>query len=504
MTNRRFGSKAAGLGGLMLAVVFGCSLASPGLAASHREAPKIALDPAADITDVYFFRSWEDSSKVVLIMNVIPGQEPSSGPNYFNFDDDVLYVIHVDTDRDGKEDIDYEFRFRTEIRPPFDDLPVSYAGVDPVPGLPPAIIALDGAGSEGLGLRQTYTVRQIKRRQRTSLGTTTMFAVPSNIGSRTMPGYEALAAQGIYALSNGGRVFAGQRDETFYIDLGATFDTLNLRRNPPVLTDAEDANDGVSPFGVDMFSGFNVNTIALEIPISELTDDPNATLGMYASTSRERNRHLGEDDAQGSFGSFGSGKFVQVARLANPLVNELIIGTGQKDRWNTEDPSDEARFLNFYQTPRLAAILNLAFGLPVPATPRNDLVAVLLKYPGQNPSGCSRRNPCSELLRLNVGVAPTAPADQKRLTVLAGDPAGFPNGRRPNDDVTDIALRVVAGALLGPVPRLGDGVNFNIGAPGTNVTANGISTVFPFLPTPHSGRDRRHVDCGEAGANPCN
>ena len=130
MTNRRFRSKAAGLKGLMLAVVFGCSLASPALAASHREAPKIALDPAADITDVYFFRSWEDSGKVVLIMNVIPGQEPSSGPNYFNFDDDVLYVIHVDTDRDGKEDIDYEFRFRTEIRPPFDDLPVSYAGVD--------------------------------------------------------------------------------------------------------------------------------------------------------------------------------------------------------------------------------------------------------------------------------------------------------------------------------------------------------------------------------------
>ena len=496
-------SRAAEIGGRIAAMLFGCALAAPAFAASHREAPKIALDPAADITDVYFFRSWEDSSKVVLIMNVIPGQEPSSGPNYFNFDDDVLYVIHVDTDRDGKEDVDYEFRFRTEIRPPFNDLPVSYAGVDPVPGLPPAITALDGPGSEGLGLRQSYTVREVRRKRKDDLGTTTMFAVPSNIGSRTMPGYEALAAKGIYALSNGGRVFAGQRDETFYIDLGATFDTLNLRRNPPVLTDAEDANDGVSPFGVDMFSGFNVNTIALEIPISDLTDDPNAMLGMYASTSRERNRHLGEDD-QASFGSFGSGKFVQVARLANPLVNELIIGTGQKDRWNTEDPSEESRFLDFYRTPRLAAVLNLAFGLPVPATPRNDLVAVLLKYPGQDATGCSRRNPCSELLRLNVGVAPTAPASQKRLAVLAGDAAGFPNGRRPNDDVTDIALRVVAGALLGPVPRVGDGVNFNVGAPGTNVTANGISTVFPFLPTPHDGRDRRHVDCGETGANPCN
>jgi len=500
--NLRIRLKAAVVGGLVFVMLIGGYFSdwSPAFAASHREAPLIALDPAADITDVYFFRSWQDPSKVVLIMNVIPAQEPSSGPNYFNFDESVLYAIHLDVDRDGEEDIDYEFRFATEIRPPFDDLPVSYAGVDPVPGLPPAITALAGPGSEGLGLRQSYTVSQVRRRRRTNLGTATMFAVPSNIGPRSMPNYEALAGQGIYNLSNGGRVFSGQRDETFSIDLGATFDTLNLRRNPPVLTADEDGDDGVNPFGVDMFSGFNVNTIALEVPISEITDDPGAVIGMYASTSRERNRHLRGEEG----GSFGSGNFAQVARMANPLVNELIIGTGQKDRWNATDPSDEARFLDFYRTPRLAAVLNLAFGLAVPATPRNDLVAALLKYPGQNPAGCSRSNPCSELLRLNVGVAPKAPADQKRLAVLAGDMAGFPNGRRPNDDVTDIALRVVAGALLGPVPRLGDGVNFNIGAPGSNVTANGISAVFPFLPTPHDGRNRRHIDCGEAGANPCN
>ena len=501
MANLRVGLTRARARVAILAMLVGGCLSLPLHAASHREAPRIALDPTADITDVYFFRSWQDPSRVVLIMNVIPGQEPSSGPNYFNLDEDVLYAMHLDVDRDGEADIDYEFRFDTEIRAPFNDLPVSYAGVDGVPGLPPGISALDGAGSEGLGLRQSYRVREIKRRRRNNLGTTTMFAVPSNIGPRTIPNYEALAAQGIYDLSNGGRVFVGQRDETFYIDLGATFDTLNLRRNPPVLTAAEDANDGVNPFGVDMFSGFNVTTLALEIPISEITDDPNAVIGMYASTSRERNRSFLSDEGRWSF---GSGDFVQVARLANPLVNELIIGTGQKDRWNTKDPSEEARFLDFYRNPRLAAVLNLAFGLPVPPTPRNDLVAVLLKYPGQDPSGCSRRNPCSELLRLNVGVPPTAPADQKRLTVLAGDPAGFPNGRRPNDDVTDIALRVVAGALLGPVPALGDGVNFNIGAPGTAITANGIATDFPFLPTPHDGRNRRHIDCGETGANPCN
>ena len=500
MENLRSRWVRARVRGGVLAMLLGACLATTAHAASHREAPKISLDPTADITDVYFFRSWEDPSRVVLIMNVIPAQEPSSGPNYFNLDEDVLYVMHLDVDRDGQTDIDYEFRFETEIRAPFDDLPVAYAGVDGVAGLPPGISALDGTGSEGLGLRQRYTVRQVSRKRRGDLGLGTMFAVPSNIGPRTIPDYEALAGQGIYDLANGGRVFVGQRDETFYIDLGATFDTLNLRRNPPVLTAAEDSNDGVSPFGVDMFSGFNVTTLALEIPISDITDDPNAVIGMYASTSRTRNRHLSGDEGKAS----GSGGFVQVARLANPLVNELIIGTGQKDRWNTKDPSDESQFLGFYRTPRLAAVLNLAFGLPVPTTPRNDLVSVLLKYPGQDPSGCSRRNPCSELLRLNVGVPPTSPANQKRLTVLAGDPAGFPNGRRPNDDVTDIALRVVAGALLGPVPALGDGVNFNLGAPGTNITANGIATDFPFLPTPHDGRNRRHIDCGETGANPCN
>ena len=256
-----------------------------------------------------------------------------------------------------------------------------------------------------------------------------------------------------------------------------------------------------------MFSGFNINTIAIEVPIADLTNDPKAVIGMYASTSRPRVKLLNEDGT-----SRTGGNLVQVARMGNPLVNELIIGTGQKDRWNAAEPEDEARFLDFYLNPRLAAVINLAFGTQFPTSGRTDLVAALLKYPGQDPNACKKDNLCSELLRLNLGVAPTQPADQKRLGILAHDaqgnptpdPAGFPNGRRPNDDVTDIALRVVAGALLGPVPTLGDGVNFNIGAPGSNLTANGIYTVFPFLPTPHDGRNRRHIDCDEDGANPCN
>lgn len=468
------------------------------LAASHREAPQIASDPTADLTDVYFFRSWINPNNVVMIMNVIPGQEPSSGPNYFNFGDDVLYTFNLDTNGDGKaDDIVYEVRFKTQIRGGLTSLklPVSYAAVPP-------ITALDGAGSDGLILRQSYTVTEVRNGQRKPLNDSSLFAVPSNVGPKTIPNYEALAAQGIYSLKNGAKVFAGQRDETFYIDLGGTFDTVNLRRTPPVLSAAEDGNDGANAFGVDHFSGFNVNTIALEVPIASITTDPNAVIGLYAATSRQKFRVLGQVGK-----GLEIGPWVQVSRLANPLVNELIIGTAHKDLWNAVDPDKEARFLDFYLNSRLGTVLNLVYGLggtplEIPTTGRTDLVNALLKYPAQPQTGaCDRASPCSELLRLNLGVAPTAPAQQKRLTVLAGDNAGWPNGRRPNDDVTDVALRVVAGVLRGTQAgglALGDGVNFNVAAPGTNLTANGVYTVFPYLPTPHDGRNRRHIDCGEA------
>ena len=439
-------------------------------AASHREAPLISLDPTADITDFFMFRSYEpgNADKVVMIMDVIPGEEPSSGPNYWNFDPNVLYKFSVDNNGDGKaDDVELEFRFRTEpirgIARQF-TLPFSYVGG--AGGLPP-ITALDGPGSEGLGLRQRYTVTLVRGHHRTQVADG-LIAVPSNVGPRTMPNYAALAAQGTYDLGNGIKVFAGQREDPFYIDLGGVFDTLNLRRVPPIETPAEDANDNVNPFGTDMLSGFNVHSIAIELPASMLTGDTGATtIGGYASTSRP---HVEVDGD-------GHGGFRQVQRLANPLVNEAIIGTVDKDRWNSLEPDQESRFEDYYLNPRLALALELVFGVPAAKTNRTDLRDLLLKY---QPS--DRR--LSELLRLNLLVPPTPFADQKRMTVLADtpDPAGWPNGRRPKDDVTDIAIRVVGGPNY-VAARASDGVNTDDAA---------LSGSFPFLATPFDGRNRQH------------
>ncbi len=479
-------------------------ITAPVFAASHREAPLIANDPAADITDFYMFRSWQDPDKAILIMNVIPGQEPGSGPNYFNFADDVLYEIHIDNNKNNiAANITYQIRFKTEIRQPGNVFPLAYIALPP-------ITALTGAGSEGLLVRQSYTVTETRFGQQSrDLGTGTMYAVPSNVGSRTTPNYEQLAAKGIFPLKNGGRVFAGQRDETFYIDLGGTFDTLNLHISP-ILSAADDANDativGAPQAGTaDTFSGFNVNTIALEIPISDLMGaNGNKVIGAYASTSRPKVTVIKKSGDRDN-----SSRFVQVARMGNPLVNELIIPTDTKDRWNATDAEEEAEFVTYYCNSAVATALNVVFGTTFPTTNREDLINALLRYsPGPPLCGGGKTNETlADFVRVDLSVPPTAPASQKRLGPLAHDEngngtpdkAGWPNGRRPNDDVTDVALRVVAGILTNPaVPNLGDGVNFNIGSVGGNKTANGIAPAFPFLPTPFNGRDRRHIDPGES------
>jgi hypothetical protein len=414
------------------------------------------MDPTADITDFFMFRSYEagKSDKIVMIMDVIPGEEPSSGPNYYNFDPNVLYAFNIDNNKDGKaDDVRFEFQFHNQLRGVSNDLGLFL----PYVALPP-ITTLNGQGSEGLGLRQTYTLTMIRGSQKTVLAQG-KFVVPSNVGPRTMPDYDSLAAQGIYTLSNGIRVFAGQRDDPFYIDLGAVFDTLNLR----------------AP-GTDMLSGFNVHTIALEIPASLLTKDgkgPAATafpvLGAYANTYRHAMRVLkdGENtDEQGSW--------VQVQRLANPLVNEAIIGTKDKDRWNALAPSQEGKFVDYYDNPRLDTALQAVFGAP--ASPLLNLRDVLLTYTAGN------YNQLSELLRLNISVAPVALASQNRLTVLGGDNAGWPNGRRPIDDVTDVAVRVVGGS------------NYLSASDGVDANDKPLPAVFPFIASPWDGVNRFHIN----------
>jgi Domain of unknown function (DUF4331) len=443
-------------------------------AASHREAPLISLDGPADISDFFMFRSYQpgNEDKVALIMNVNPGSEPSSGPNYYNFDPSVTYAFHVDNDRDGRaDDVSFEFRFRSEIRGTVEaaDLFLSYLGGA---GPFPPITALDGPGSEGLGLRQRYEVTMVRGHHRTRIARG-LIAVPSNVGPRTMPDYDALAAQGVYEPTPGVKVFAGQRQDPFYIDLGGVFDTFNFRRPVPALTPAEDANDNVNPFGVDMLSGFNVSTIALELPAMMITGG-SSNIGAYASTSRPRAQVA---DRMGLRGRYQGGRTTQVQRLANPLINETIIGTEDKDEWNAREPEEERRFTDYYLNPRLALALQLVFGVPAATNNREDLVNLLLKY---EPS--DRR--LSELLRLNLGVPPTPLAAQRRMTVLADTPdfAGWPNGRRPKDDVTDIAVRVVGGPNY-VAARIGDGVNTDDQA---------LSASFPFLGTPDDGRNRHH------------
>jgi hypothetical protein len=436
----------------VLALVFGLAPASSS-AASHREAPLISLDPTADITDFFMFRSYEagQEDKIVLIMDVIPGEEPSSGPNYWNFDPSVLYSFNIDNDKDGEaDDVRFEIRFKTEFRGVNKDLGLFLSYV----ALPSPIDSLD---HPGIGLRQTYSVTMIKNGKRTVLGKD-LIAVPSNVGPRTMPDYDALAAQGLYEVNNGVRVFAGQRDDPFYIDLGAVFDTLNLR----------------SP-GTDMLSGFNVHTIALEVPAGLLTTDRKSAeetsqpvLGAYASTSRQSVRVLGEEGDKG--------KWVQVQRLANPLVNEAIIGTIDKDKWNATDPSKESRFLDYYTNPRLVTALEAVIGLD--AEPAFDLRDVLLTY---TPGDYSK---LSELLRLDVSVDPVALAAQNPLTALAGDGAGWPNGRRPIDDVTDVAIKVIGGANYIALPSI-DSVDMN---------DKPLTEVFPFIPSPWDGRNRFHMN----------
>jgi hypothetical protein len=504
-------------------VVSALLIAPPGgFAPSHREAPITALDHTADITDFYAFVSYDHPDRVTFVLNVDPFLEPSNGPNYFPFDPAVLYEVKVDNDYDASPDVTFRFRFQTEIRAPklFTGFAGAGAGINapgnspaPVPPgtpiVPRAITSLDGPGSAGLSLRQTYTVQMVRDGRIFDLKAengSDLFAVPTNVGPRTMPNYEDLAEQGIYALrGNGGasdiRVFAGTAADPFFIDLGAAFDTFNFRNTgsgvPGVLTAAQDADDhlNVAPNAV---SGFNVNSIVIEVPIRLLTSDgrvhratsTKATIGAWATTSRHqltiRRSPLPETDA---------GTYRQVQRFGNALINELIIGTGYKDRWSMDKPRNDAQFASFDLDPNIARIFNAAYGINIPPPPRTDLLPLVTYAPPIAAPG-TPAGPIADLMRLNTGVPPTPYPNRSRLGLIGGDSAGYPNGRRLTDDVVDISARVVGGGILNPKfnvfpnNRIGDGV-----------AATDVPTQekFPYVHFAYSGRNSRHIDPSEIG-----
>lgn len=492
------------------------ALSGPAFAANHREAPITALDHKADITDVYAFRSYDGdpTPKVTLIVGVDPLLEPANGPNWFPFDPDILYELKIDNNHDAREDIGFEFRFTTEQRLP--NLFQVYAGVPggaaapanspaPVPqGTPIVPDRIDSFDDAGLGQIQRYSVTLVKYNAAGKATSRTVLAsglpaVPANVGPRTMD-YSALYAAGIHSLPDGGKAFAGTTDDAFWIDLGGAFDTFNTHIFP-VLSDSQEAAQ--ENFAPDTVSGYAVNHIAIEVPVAMLTrtgkvepaNAPAATLGIWATTSRPQ-----VTVRRSPLRSANSGAWRQVQRMGNPLINELLVGTGSKDRFSMDQPRNDSQFANFFLDPAIARVINAltAGAVAIPAPPRTDLLPVVTYAPPIAAPG-TPPGPVADLLRLNTGVAPTPPEAAKRMGLLAGDPAGFPNGRRVFDDVTDSALRlVVGGVLAAPFPGFDSAIGGMLGD-GVNVNDAPYKTSFPYVGEAPSGRDRRHIDPGEPG-----
>ncbi len=431
-------------------------------ASSHREAPMISQDPAADGTDFYMFKSPDRTDTITLIANYYPFQEPAGGPNFYKFGDDVLYRITIDDNGDTIPDQMFDFRFTTVVRSGNTFL----YNTGPVASLTDA----------NLNIYQTFTVTRTYSNGNTSQ-ICSGIVPPNNIGPKSTPNYAALAQSAVVSCSDGIKAFAGQRDDPFFVDLGATFDLLTIRPGAP----------GNKGGGKDDLSGYNVLSIALQVPINKLTNDASmptdpsaqfAVIGGWTTAYRQQTRVL-----NGNGTATGSGTWVQVSRLGAPLVNEVVVPVGAKDLWNSSQPSGDGQFLGGVTDPEAARLLHAIYGITVPATPRNDLVAIFLTgIPGLNKPLFVKP---SEELRLNVATPVTA--SPNRMGVLGGDNQGFPNGRRLGDDVIDIALQAVAGGTpftaatnIAPNNQLGDGVNVN------DVP---FLTVFPYVGLPTGGFD---------------
>ena len=517
----------------MLALVTLSMIAAPfrqtAQASSHREAPSTSVDIEVDATDVYAFVDPVDPTRVNLIMNFIPFQLPQGGPNFYRFDDNVQYAMRIDNNGNSVTDIQIIFRFTTTVR----NINTFLYNTGQVTSL----------NDPDLNIQQFYSVTVI-RGEAPNTTTTTItpataaagspagfpFAVPPvNVGPRSTPNYETNLGQPAVqtASTSFGTVsfFAGQRDDPFYVDTGSAFDLFGLRPfNQAHLLPRENTP------GVDGLAGFNVNTIAMQVPIAALTatgsatftgaNDPNAVISVYSASLRPKMIVFDVNNNRTGQVAF-SGDFTQVSRLGNPLVNELLIPLGRKDNFNASVPgvtgnvAQDAQFLSFVLDPEPGRLIGYA-GSPAafdlypsfnaPAPPRNDVATIFLTgVPNLNVqtnttssgsvaafTGQPANTVPQERLRLNMAIPPTAGTNTtagtpNRLGFLGGDNAGFPNGRRVGDDVVDIELRVIAGATpftptfnVAPNNQLGDGVNGN---------DRPYLTRFPYVSTPWSGYD---------------
>jgi hypothetical protein len=427
---------AAALGALFAALASRGGSPSSAQASSHREAPLISEDPSADNTDTYAFRSPDRPDTVTLISNYIPGEDPAAGPNWYTFSPSARYVIYADKNGDGKPDVTWRFRFKNQA-------PVAFLQ----------------------NTQQSYTVTRVEGKSSSVVGSG-LLTPPDNIGPRSTPNYHALAMAGVHDLNDGAKVFAGQRDDGFFGDIGAAFDLVAIR-----------SGTGASGGGKDFFAGYAVHTVSLQVPLSQLDNGGNHIVGIWSATERPK-----VTVAVKGKKIRRSTTWVQVSRLGEPLINELLIPTQLKDKWNATTPDKDKQFEQYYSSPILAKLLNQLypqFG-PFQETNRTDLVSVLLtglKEPNLNYTGAT----LADEIRLNLAIAPSAPVGQgNRLGVLGGDLAGYPNGRRLEDDVIDISERAVGGVLIGHSLPLGDGVD-----------ANDVPylAAFPYQADPFSGYD---------------
>ena len=476
-------------GALLIAVLAAALVRGAGpeksQASSHREAPVISTDPTADNTDVYAFVSPDRPNSVTIVADYIPLEEPAGGPNFNQFADDVLYELKVDNDGDGREDVTYQFEFDTRTRN--GDTFLYNTG------------PIDTLSDPDWNRPQTYKVTRVKNGNSTVLGRN-LKTPPVNIGPRSTSDYGSLMQAAVAELPGGIKAYAGQSDDPFFVDLGSVFDLAGLRPFNPAHAIPLPADNGV-----DGVSGFNTHAIVLQVPIAQLTrdgklheaDNPKAVIGVYATASRQRLQVI---DANGRRRS--DGEWVQVSRLAEPLINEVVIPLGKKDRWNASDPSGDADFVSHYTSPEVTRLANLLYPVldNAPETGRGDIAAILLTgVPGLNFTGPKK----ADLIRLNTGIAPTAPVGAgNRLGALGGDFAGFPNGRRLEDDVTDIELRALTcgyGPTVGPlIEDLGFCAG-NANRSPNNTLGDGVDTndlpfqtSFPYVPEPHQGYQHVH------------